>query len=111
VQDAATGECLPQAQVTVRLKAAATGRSLECPATTEAATNRLFRAALFDLPESGSWDMEITIAGPHGPAVLQGPVEAEEPLPRWLELWPWFAWPALVIALFGVHRAVVRCKG
>src|SRR3954466_8251867 len=39
VQDAATGECVPEAQVTVCLKAPAAGRALECPATTEAATN------------------------------------------------------------------------
>src|SRR5262249_38640230 len=62
VQDAATGECLPQAHVTVRLKAAVTGRNLEYPATTEGTTNRLFRAACFDLPEPGWWDMEVAVA-------------------------------------------------
>src|SRR6266566_3607186 len=41
VQDAATGECVPEARVTVRLKAPAGGRALEYPATTEAATNKL----------------------------------------------------------------------
>ena len=40
VQDAATGECVPEAQVTVCLKAPGAGRVLECPATTEAATNQ-----------------------------------------------------------------------
>src|SRR5216117_196444 len=58
VQDAATGECVPEAQVTVCLKAPGAGRTLECPATTEAATNRLFHAAVFELPEPGWWDVE-----------------------------------------------------
>src|SRR5262245_51794128 len=50
VQDAATGDVVPGAQVTVW--AAPSGRggeAAEHPATTEAATNKLLRAALFEL--------------------------------------------------------------
>src|SRR6516162_6763505 len=47
VQDAATGECVPEARVTVCLKAAEAGHVLEYPATVEAATNKLFRAVEF----------------------------------------------------------------
>ena len=36
VQDAATGECVPEARVTVGLRAPGAGRVLECPATAEA---------------------------------------------------------------------------
>ena len=79
VQDAATGECVPEAQVTVCLKAPGAGRTLECPATTEAATNRLFHAAVFELPEPGWWDVEIAVEGPHGPALLRFGVEADGP--------------------------------
>ena len=53
VQDAATEECVPEAQVTVCLKAPGAGRILECPATTEAATNRLFHAAVFRTTGTG----------------------------------------------------------
>src|SRR5947199_7831416 len=49
VQDAA-GECVPEARVAVRLAARGTGEALECPATAEAATNKLLRAAVFQLP-------------------------------------------------------------
>jgi hypothetical protein len=110
VQDAATGECVPKARVTVRLTALGTGEVLEQPATMEAATNRLFHAAVFHLPESGWWDVQVAVYGPHGPAVVRFGVEADEPPPRWLELWPWFTWPALVVALFGLHRVLVRRK-
>jgi hypothetical protein len=108
VQDAATGECVPEARVTVSLKAPRAGRTMEFPATTEAATNRLFHAAVFELPESGWWDVEIAVEGLHGPARLRFGIEAAGPAPRWVELWPWFTWPALVVALFGLHRLLVR---
>ena len=108
VQDAATGECVPEAQVTVCLKAPGAGRTLECPATTEAATNRLFQAAVFELPEPGRWDVEVAVEGPPGPALLRFGIEADGPAPRWLELWPWFTWPALVVALFGLHQVLFR---
>ena len=45
--------------------------------------------------------MEVAVEGPPGPALLRFGIEADGPAPRWLELWPWFTWPALVVALFG----------
>ena len=108
VQDAATGEYVPEARVTVRLTARGTGEVLEYPATAAAATNQLFHAAVFQLPQPGRWDVAVAVKGPHGEARLRFAVEADEPPPAWLELWPWFAWPALAVALFGLHRALVR---
>jgi hypothetical protein len=110
VQDDATGECVPEARVTVRLEATGTGCVREYPTTAEAATNKLFRAAEFRLPESGWWDVAVAVEGPHGPALVRFGVQADEPLPRWLDLWPWFGWPALAVALFSVHRLLVRRK-
>ena len=109
VQDAA-GECVPEARVTVRLAARGTKEFLEYPATAEAATNKLFHAAVFPLPRSGWWDIEVFVEGPHGPADLRFDIEAGEPLPRWRELWPWFVWPAFAAAVFGLHQALVRRK-
>jgi hypothetical protein len=111
VLDAATGEHVPEARVTVRLTARGTGDVREHPATAAAATNKLFHAAVFQLPEPGWWDVEVAVEGPHGPALLRFAVEADEPAPRWVELWPWFAWPALAVALFGLHRVLVRHRG
>jgi hypothetical protein len=108
VLDAATAEHVPQARVTVRLTARGTGEVLEHPATAAAATNKLFHAAVFELPEPGWWDVEVAVEGPRGPALLRFGLEADEPPPRWLELWPWFAWPALAVALFGLHRVLAR---
>jgi hypothetical protein len=108
VLDAASGECVPEARVTVRLIGAGAGQVLEYPATVDAATNKLFHAAVFQLPESGWWDVEVAIDGSHGPARVRLEVEAGERPPRWLDLWPWFGWPAFAVALFGIHQVLVR---
>jgi hypothetical protein len=108
VLDADTGEYVPQARVIVRLMARVTGDVLEYPATTAAAINKLLRAAVFELPEPGWWDVEVDVEGPHGSVLLRFGVEAGESLPRWLELWPWFAWPALAVTFFGLHQVLVR---
>jgi hypothetical protein len=83
---------------------------LEYPATSAAATNKLFSAAQFELPEPGRWALEVEVQGSHGPAVIGAELEAAEPLPRWRELWPWISWPALAIALFSIHQSLVRRK-
>ncbi|HMF37024.1 MAG TPA: hypothetical protein VKF17_10305 [Isosphaeraceae bacterium] len=107
VQDSLTGEPMASARVTVRMSKAGQ-LPLEYPATPAAATNKLFRAAQFELPEPGHWDMQVKVEGSHGPAVIAGAVEAAEPLPRWREIWPWIGWPALAIALFSIHQILKR---
>ncbi len=107
VQHPDTGAPIPEAQVTLR--AWPRGRADEAlcvPATEEAATNKLFRAAVFDLPEPGRWEMEVSIEGPFGEARVRFEAEAAEPLPRWLSLWPWYSWPFGVIVLFGIHQGL-----
>jgi hypothetical protein len=111
VQDARTGQPVPQARVTVR--AAPRGRPGEATvqtATSEAATNKLFRAAVFEIPEPGWWEVEVAVEGGLGPARVRFEVEAAEAAPRWLALWPWLSWPALAILLFGIHQWLVRRK-
>jgi hypothetical protein len=111
VQDAVTKQALPEAQVTVWVGQPARGRAaVPYPATTEAATNKLLRAALFELPEPGWWELEVVVEGLLGPGRVRCTVEAAEPAPRWLAFWPWVSWPAFVILLFGVHQLLVRSK-
>jgi hypothetical protein len=109
VQDASTGEQVPKARVIVCLTLrGTTAPPLIYPATTEAASNKLFHAAKFDLPEAGRWDVEVRIDGPLGVARVRCELEAAEPLPRWREVWPWVGWPVLVVVLFSVHQLLVR---
>src|SRR5436190_18787491 len=52
VQEAASGEPVPDAEVMVKeVRRGSLGVERRHPATTEAATNKLYRAATFDLPE------------------------------------------------------------
>jgi hypothetical protein len=111
VQDADSGELLPSVQVIVR----ATPRdrpnqSVTHPATAEAATNKLCRAAMFELPGPGWWDFELEIEGDRGPARVRFALEAADRLPEWWALAPWIGWPALAIGLFSVHQVLVRRK-
>jgi hypothetical protein len=112
VQDADSGDPLPEVRVLVR--ATPQGRpaeTIEATATSEAATNKLFRAAVFDLPQPGVWQLEVRVEGPHGAASVRLEVEADEAPPRWRTLWPWVGWPLLVVVLFGVHRILARRRG
>jgi hypothetical protein len=109
VQDAATGEPLTESVVTVRMTRS-DRTALEYPATSESATNKLLQAAQFELPEPGRWELQVEVEGVHGRTVLTAGLEASEPLPRWRELWPWIGWPAMAIALFGIHQVLERSK-
>jgi hypothetical protein len=107
VQDASSGNPLTQVQVRVRMTKS--GRpTLEYPATSEIATNKLLHAAQFELPEPGTWHLEVQVRGSQGLAVLAGDVQAAEPLARWEEFWPWFGWPGLAIAIFCIHHVFER---
>jgi hypothetical protein len=106
VQDATTGDPLPDVVVTIGLDRP--GASLLKQATAGAATNRLFQAAEFELPDSGRWQIDVSVRGPRGTASCSCAVVAGEPLPSWLRLSPWIAWPAGVVLLFGIHQFLVR---
>ncbi|HQR05561.1 MAG TPA: hypothetical protein PLN21_02005 [Gemmatales bacterium] len=104
LQDVGTGETVTNAQVMVRLTERASRRVLEQRATSEAATNKLYQAAVFILPEPGWWDVEFLIDG----VKVHFAIEADQALPRWQELWYWYCWPALAVVLFGVHQVLIR---
>jgi hypothetical protein len=111
VQDGASGEMVPAARITVRLTPRdRRGETISQLATTTAATNKLFKAAVFDLPEPGWWDVAILIEGLRNPLEVHFEMEADEPMPRLSEIAPWIAWPGAVILLFFVHQGLVRRK-
>jgi hypothetical protein len=108
VQDAENGAPIEGVRVTVSLTSrTAPGSILRTKATAAAATNKLLRAALVDLPEPGLWNVEVACQGEGEPALVEFQMEAGPPLPRWLAVWPWFIWPAAAVLLFGVHRLLV----
>jgi hypothetical protein len=111
VQEAATQEPLAGVQVTIKAKSRGSSRAaLNHPATSDAATNKLFYAATFDLPEPGWYSVEVSIDGVLGKAQVAFEVNAAEPLPPWLILAPWVGWPVVAILLFGIHQVLVRLR-
>lgn len=108
LQDAETGEPIPDSQVTVKLDRAEGQRPILARATKDAATNKLLQAALVELPEPGAWDVEIDCSGKRGSIHARFTVIAAPRSPSWLNVWPWFSWPAGAVLVFSVHRRLVR---
>lgn len=112
VHDAKTGQPLPAATVTVKLTSSDPSQPpLRVAATTAAATNKLLRAALVELPTPGRWQVFIACApaGDQATVETKFTMEAAPSLPRWLAVWPWFTWPIAAVLLFAIHcRLVAR---
>jgi hypothetical protein len=105
VQDAVTGKLLPEMPVLVTAwPLEAPHRRMSAPATTGAATNKLFRAALLELAEPGTWHVQVEAQGPAGPVRVTFEMEAGTAPPRWLELAGWIGWPFAAVLLFAVYR-------
>jgi hypothetical protein len=111
-QDAKTGAILRDSPVRIRLECSdRTAIPLEQQATFAAATNKLFRAAQFDVPEAGNWRATVVFGELTQSASLSVPLSIEPPLPAWMELAPWIAWPFAVVALYCVHWALAARSG
>lgn len=111
VRDDSTGE--PIAECDIAVYATPRGSpdyAIQQPATAAAATNKLFQAAVFDLPASGWWEVAVRIEGRREPVEVSFEVEADEPLPRVWEMAPWIVWPIGAILLFLVHKRIVWLK-
>jgi hypothetical protein len=111
VQEAATGELAAGVEVNIKVvRPGSTRVAFHGPATTEAATNKLYYAANCDLPEPGWYAIEVSIDGVLGKAQVFFELQAAEALPSWPALLPWVGWPFAVIALFGIHQFLARQK-
>jgi len=110
VQDAA-GQVVREAEIAVTLTTPdRPGESIHAVATTEAATNKLLRSAMVELPEQGEWNVQVVCVTPRGNVQTGFAIEAGPPLPPWLTVWPWFTWPVVAVLLFGVHRRLAARK-
>jgi hypothetical protein len=109
VQKAVNNELVLDGQVTITAtRRAYPSQVISHVALAKAATNKFFRAANFELPKPGLWDVEVSVDGPLGDANVGFEMEAAEPLPKWLAMWPWYSWPALIIILFGANQLAIK---
>jgi hypothetical protein len=111
VQEVATGEPASGVEVSIKAQKHDGHCSEIChPATTQAATNKLYFAATFDLPEPGWYSVDVSLIGAKGETHAGFDLEAAEPLPPGLTLLPWVGWPFLTISLFFIHQLLVKWK-
>ena len=112
LQHSETDQPIPDAEVNMRITSGeARSPAIHAVATQAAATNKLLRAALLELPHPGSWDVEITYIVDHKPArQLHFTIQAASQREPWFAVWPWFSWPVAVILLYGVHRRLTLRK-
>ena len=94
------------ADVNVTLRLGAVTRS--ATATRTAATNKLLYAALLDLPEPGTWALEVQVGGPAGAATISTTLDVAPPLSAWIAFWPYLVAPVVAIALFAIHQRLKR---
>ncbi len=111
VQDTKTGELASDVDVTIKIEGrSATHETLDRRATTEAATNKLYRAATFELSESGLYSVDVSVKGSREESRVRFEMEAADSLPSWMTVSPWVCWPVALIGLFAIHQVLVRRK-
>lgn len=102
VQDASTSQ--PRLDLPVHVSATQGEHVLHEEATSANAENKLFKAAHLTLPTSGRWEFEVQV---ESQPPLRFALEVDPPLPGWLSLAGWIAFPAAAVLLFAIHRGLV----
>src|ERR1700677_701325 len=108
VQDADSGTPLTEVPIVVHARAAHELQSrVSAPATSEAATNKLMRAATLQLSEPGWWHVDVTV----DQETVGFDAEVDEALPAWLDMSLWIGWPLVAVGLFALHRWLSSSRG
>ena len=109
VLEAKTGKPITDLPVAVQAQlVGGAGTAIRAEATTEAATNKLLRAARLDLEAPGRWRFEVTVAGVAQSPPIAFDADVAAPAPPWMSLSLWIAWPLLPIALFAIRQRQSR---
>jgi hypothetical protein len=115
VQDAATGQIRDDMPAVVRLRSIELpGLTLQQKATAGAATNKLFHAAVIDVPEAGKWRAEILVGnesystsdGDRNFPTLAFDFDVASLPAEWLSLAAWLIWPIAVVGIFLAHQVL-----
>jgi hypothetical protein len=111
VQDAKTKQIRGDLSVRIRLERVdGAAIPLQENATTDAATNRLFKAVRFDVPKAGTWHVTVSLPETNVEP-LTFDIEVATPPPPWLQLSPWVGWPFAFVAVFLVHQKLAASRG
>jgi hypothetical protein len=108
VQDTRRGQPIDDAPIRVQLaRSDRTGMPIVAAATSAAATNKLLRAAVVELPTAGRWKVEVDCSAIGTNAAVHFEMDAARRLPKLFSAWIWFTWPLGAVIVFGIHRALV----
>ena len=106
--DANTGTPLTGVPVTVDVASGdSPRRRITREATNETATNKMMRAAEFELP-SGKWRLEVFVDDSAKRSPIGFDVDVGEPIAPWVETGFWIGWPFAAVGLFVVHQILAR---
>ena len=109
IQNVATQETISNADVTlIAAQQDKPNLCIRAVATTEAATNKLFQASTLNLSRPGLWHLQVCVDGPLGKTDFEFDLKMAEPLPKYKELWPWLAWPAVPILMFSWSQCLAK---
>jgi hypothetical protein len=109
VQEADSGEILSDVDVVVQARNEENGERLSRIATSEAATNKLFRSALCELTTPGIWHIAVTATAPQGESHrIEFASRITPGLPRWFDTVYLVGWPVVPIALFSIHQILLK---
>ncbi len=100
VQHAQTGESVDGATIRLIAREANSDFKLERLATHDAATNKLFQSAWFDVPTPGRWVVTTEIAYQGETAATTCDLWVSTAPWPWSDMVFWIAWPALPIGLY-----------
>jgi hypothetical protein len=109
VQDRQTGR--PITDLSIEVHAQPLGKAkqpIRALATSELATNKLFRAARLELTEPGRWHFDVFVLGVDQAQPIGFNVEVAQPSSSWLEMSLWVAWPLVPIGLFAIAQFRLR---
>ena len=106
IQDAATNEVVRDAAIEV--SAACGHHAVAGRASHEAATNRMLQTVILSLHGPGRWEFTARITAAGRSETISFGADVAGALPPWRSYWPWFALPAVAIALFAGHQALAR---
>jgi hypothetical protein len=80
------------------------GEQISVAATHAQATNKLLYAALPDIPDAGTWDVEITVAHDADRSTVAGNIRVIAARSAVMEYWPYFAVVPVFIGLFMLNQ-------
>jgi hypothetical protein len=96
------------ANVSLLLRADASGTEIRARPTREQAQNKLLYAAPVTLPESGKWQLAITVLRNGGRTETTGTIDVAPAPEMAASYWSYIAFPPLMIVVFAIREWLLR---